>query len=370
LKHNPNILLSGGGTGGHIFPAIAIADALKKIYPQAKFLFVGAEGRMEMEKVPTCGYEIIGIPIAGLQRSMSPMNLLKNSLLPFKLIFSFIQVFSIIRKFNPDIAIGTGGYASGPTLKMAQWLGVPTVIQEQNALPGYTNRILGMKTKCAFVSFENTKSYFPNSETVYTGNAIRESFADEIVDKKTACEFFNLSEKKPTVFVTGGSLGAKAINEALANNFQKLIDEDIQILWQCGKSHFNRYKSFENDKCRVLDFISNMNMAYGAADIIVTRAGGALFEMFVIGKPIIAMPSPYVAEDHQTKNAEELVQQNAAILIQDKESNQKLVPTIIELLHDKSKMSSMHTSIKSLAKPYAASEIANKIKTIIELNQK
>lgn len=370
MKHNPNILLSGGGTGGHIFPAVAIADALKKIYPQANFLFVGAEGKMEMEKVPSCGYKISGIPIAGVQRSMSPKNLLKNGLLPFKLLYSFVRVFSIIRKFNPDIAIGTGGYASGPTLKMAQWLGIPTVIQEQNALPGYTNRILGMKTKCAFLSFENTKTFFPNSETLYTGNAIRESFADELVDKKTGCEFFNFSPDKPTLFVTGGSLGARAINDGIAENFQKLMDADIQILWQTGKAHYNKYKSFENNNCRVLDFISNMNMAYGAADVIVTRAGGALFEMFVIGKPIIALPSPYVAEDHQTKNAEELVQKNAAILIQDNESVLKLVPTIIDLIKDKEKIATMSAAIKSLAKPYAASEIAKKIQTIIESNQK
>ena len=366
MNRDPRFLVSGGGTGGHIFPAIAIVEALKKIYPHASFLFVGAEGRMEMEKIPACGYEIVGIPIAGFQRSMSLKNIVKNLLLPLKLIYSFAKVFSVIRQFKPDMAIGTGGYASGPTLKMAQWLGIPTVIQEQNALPGYTNRILGMKTVCAFLSFENTKKFFPNSETLYTGNAIRESFADDLVDKKTGCDFFNFSPEKKTIFVTGGSLGARAINEGIAENFQQLMNADVQILWQCGKSHYEKYKSFENQNCRVLDFISNMQMAYGAADIIVTRAGGALFEMFVIGKPIIALPSPYVAEDHQTKNAEALVEKNAAILIQDHEAKKILVPNIIALLNDKMKMDQMSTAIKSLAKPYAASEIARKIQQILE----
>jgi UDP-N-acetylglucosamine--N-acetylmuramyl-(pentapeptide) pyrophosphoryl-undecaprenol N-acetylglucosamine transferase len=363
-------LVSGGGTGGHIFPAIAIVEALKNIYPNANILFVGANGRMEMEKVPAFGYRIVGIPIAGFQRKLSIENLIKNVQLPFKIAMSFLKVFSIIRKFNPDIAIGTGGYASGPTLKMSQWMGIPTVIQEQNALPGYTNRLLGMNAKCAFLSFEKTKAFFPNTETLYTGNAIRESFINDIIDKKTATAFFNLNPDKKTVFVTGGSLGARAINEGIEVYFQQLMDADIQLLWQCGKTHLQKFKQFENENTRIFDFISNIQLAYGAADIIVTRAGGALFEMFVVGKPIIILPSPHVAEDHQTKNAESLVEKNAAILIQDRESKEKLGKNIIELLNNRDKMTAMSVAMKSLAKPFAASEIAKKISEIIELNRK
>lgn len=369
MKENIKILVSGGGTGGHIYPAIAIADALKKIYPDAEFLFVGAEGRMEMTRVPECGYDIIGIPIAGVQRSFSLGNIWKNIQLPFKLLYSLGKVFVIIRKFRPDMAIGTGGYASGPTLKMAQWMGVPTVIQEQNALPGYTNRILGMNAKCVFLSFESSKSFFPKVETLYTGNAIRESFATEIVDNISAASFFKISTHKKTVFITGGSLGARAINEGIAAYFEELMKADIQLLWQCGKVHYEQYKSYENNQCRVLDFISNIHMAYSAADIIVTRAGGALFEMFVIGKPMIVLPSPYVAEDHQTQNAKALVEKNAAILIQDSESNEKLGKTIVDLLHNESQMRAMSEAVKSLAKPYAASQIAQRISQIISENK-
>lgn len=366
MKEPYHFLLSGGGTGGHIFPAIAIANGLKKLYPDAKFLFLGASGRMEMDKVPQNGYEIIGIPIAGVQRSLSISNILKNLVLPFKLIISFYKVYKTLIEFRPSMVIGTGGYASGPTLKMAQWLGIPTVIQEQNALPGYTNRILGMKTIAAFLSFEESKVFFPNTETVYTGNAIRESLQDELVDKVSATNYFGLDPNKKTVFVTGGSLGARAINQGIEAQFEKLINQDIQIIWQCGKAHLETFKKFENNHCRVFDFIENIQIAYGAADIIVTRAGGALFEMFVIGKPIIALPSPYVAEDHQTKNAQSLVEKKAAILIQDKDCIEKLVPTILELLNDQEKMNSMSEAMKSLAKPNAVSQITEKIKSILE----
>jgi UDP-N-acetylglucosamine--N-acetylmuramyl-(pentapeptide) pyrophosphoryl-undecaprenol N-acetylglucosamine transferase len=367
---NYKFLISGGGTGGHIFPAIAIVEALKKIHPDAEFLFVGAIGRMEMEKIPANGYTIKGIPIAGFQRTFSIDNIWKNILLPFKILQSFLKLYSIIRKFNPDLAIGTGGFASGPTLKMAQWLGIPTVIQEQNALPGYTNRILGTKAKCAFISFENSASYFPYTETMYTGNAIRESFATEIVDKTSACRFFNLNPDKKTVFVTGGSLGARAINEGIEAQIDKILATDIQLIWQTGKSAYPSFQKYDSENCRVVEFISNMQMAYGAADIIVTRAGGALFEMFVIGKAIITLPSPHVAEDHQTSNAKALAEKNAAVLIQDQNSKADLVPTILDLIQNESKMKAMSDAMKLLAKPYAATTIAKKITEILENKNK
>lgn len=361
-------LLSGGGTGGHIFPAVAIADALRKIYPDAEFLFVGALGRMEMEKVPSSGYEIKGIPIAGFQRGLNLANIIKNLKLPFLIIRSFYQVYQIIQRFKPDMVIGTGGYASGPTLRMAQWLSVPTVIQEQNALPGYTNRLLGVRAACAFISFEHTASFFPNTESLYTGNAIRESIQDEMKGRDESIRSFGFDPSIKTIFVTGGSLGARAINEGIAADYQRLIDLPLQIIWQCGKSHFEKYKEYEGERCRVVDFLSDIQLAYGAADIIVTRAGGALFEMFVIGKPIIALPSPYVAEDHQTKNAEALVEKNAAVLIHDRDSQAKLGQTIIDLIDDSARMNAMQDAVKALARPHAAATIAKKIQSIIENN--
>jgi UDP-N-acetylglucosamine--N-acetylmuramyl-(pentapeptide) pyrophosphoryl-undecaprenol N-acetylglucosamine transferase len=354
------ILISGGGTGGHIFPAIAIVEALKK-QADIEVLFVGAEGRMEMEKVPACGYEIIGLPIAGFQRGFTLSNFIKNILLPFKVLRSLIKVIGIINKFKPDAAIGTGGYASAPTLKMAQWIGVPTFIQEQNALPGKTNLFLSSAAKSVFVSYEESINYFHNSDVIYTGNAIRESFLDNMVSREEAFRFFKLNPNKKTIFITGGSLGAKAINEAIADKIELLLAEDIQIIWHTGKTHYENYKHYENDCCKVHDFIYEMKMVYAICDLVVTRAGGVLFELFMMGKPAIVLPSPYVADDHQTPNAEALVKRNAAIMLKDPESKEKLVPSIIELIKDEERMKAMSREMLILAKPHAASEIAKEI---------
>ncbi len=365
-KNKLKVLVSGGGTGGHIFPAIAIVEALKK-QTDIEVLFVGANGRMEMEKVPACGYEIVGLPIAGFQRGWTLPNFLKNIQLPFKVLYSLFKVMGIINTFRPDVAIGTGGYASAPTLKMAQWMGVPTFIQEQNAQPGKTNLFLSSFVKCAFVSYEESKNYFKNCEVIYTGNAIRESFADETVSRETALQFFNLSPNKKTLFVTGGSLGARAINEAIAEKIDQILVRDIQVIWHTGKAHYEKFKHLENENCKVFDFIYKMNHAYAACDLVVTRAGGVLFELFVVGKPAIVLPSPYVADDHQTPNAKALVEKNAALMITDAESKEKLVPAVIELFEDLEKMMSMSTAMKSLARPYAASEIAKEILKRIEI---
>lgn len=354
------VLVSGGGTGGHIFPAIAIVEALKK-QVDIEALFVGAEGRMEMEKVPACGYEIVGLPIAGFQRSFSISNIIKNLQLPFKVIYSLIKVRSIIREFKPDIALGTGGYASAPTLKMAQWMGIPTFIQEQNAQPGKTNLFLSSGVKCAFVSYDESKNYFKNCDVIYTGNAIRESFVNEVVSRDEAIKFFNLTPNKKTLFITGGSLGARAINEAIADKLELILAKDIQVIWHTGKTHFDKYKHFESENCKVFDFIYKMNYVYSACDLVVTRAGGVLFELFVVGKPAIVLPSPYVADDHQTPNAKALADKNAAIMITDAESIEKLVPTVIELFQDNERMKTMSQAMKSLSRPYASSEIAKEI---------
>ena len=360
MANKLKVLVSGGGTGGHIFPAIAIVEALKK-QRDIDVLFVGAEGRMEMEKVPACGYEIVGLPIAGFQRSFTISNIIKNLQLPFKVVYSLFKVKVIINRFKPDVAIGTGGYASAPTLKMAQWLGVPTFIQEQNAQPGKTNLFLGSGVQCAFVSYEESKNYFKNCKVIYTGNAIRESFVDEVVSREEAFKFFNLNPNKKTLFVTGGSLGARAINEAIADKIEQLLARDIQVIWHTGKAHFEKYKHFESENCRVYDFIYKMHYVYSACDLVVTRAGGVLFELFVVGKPAIVLPSPYVADDHQTPNARALVEKNAALMITDAESIEKLVPTVIELFSDEEKLRKMSDAMKSLARPYAASEIAKEI---------
>lgn len=370
MEKKIKILLSGGGTGGHIFPAIAIAKAIEKKYPNAEFLFVGAEGKMEMEKVPANGYNIEGLTIAGFQRGFSISNVIKNLQLPFKVILSLFKVMGIINRFKPDIAIGTGGYASAPTLKMAQWMGIPTIIQEQNALPGKTNMFLGNHTKYAFVSYEESKSYFKNCEAIYTGNAIRESFVEEKVNREDAFKFFHLNPSKKTIFVTGGSLGARAINEGIAAQIDALMKQDIQVIWHTGKAHYDTYKHLENDQCKIFDFIYEIKYAYEAADLIVTRAGGVLFELFVVGKPAIVLPSPYVADDHQTPNAMALVNRNAAVMIKDGEATTTLVPTIIELVHDEEKMKEMSKNIAALAKPYAASEIADKVLELIKNNNK
>lgn len=354
------VLVSGGGTGGHIFPAIAIVEALQK-QAEIEVLFVGANGRMEMEKVPACGYNIVGLPIAGFQRGLTISNILKNIQLPFKVIFSLAKVFKIIHNFRPDVAIGTGGYASAPTLKMAQWMGVPTFIQEQNAQPGKTNLFLGNNVKTAFVSYEESLKYFPNCEVLYTGNAIRESFANQEVNRSEAFEFFKLNPTKKTVLITGGSLGARAINQGIEAQIEKINQSDIQLIWHTGKAHFDLFKKFESDKIRIYDFIYDMQKAYACADLVVTRAGGVLFELFVVGKPAIVLPSPYVADDHQTPNAKALEEKNAAIMLRDKDANEKLVPTILELINDESKIKSMSEVMKSLAKPNAATEIAKHI---------
>ena len=361
MKRKLNILLSGGGSGGHVFPAIAIADAIKKIHPESEFLFIGAEGKMEMTAVPKAKYAIKALPIVGLQRRLTA----KNLLFPLKLIFSIIKAWFIVRKFRPDVAIGTGGYASGAALKVAQWQGVPTFIQEQNAFPGITNKLLANKVVKVFAAYPGLERYFPAGKIQLTGNPLRGSISLDGLDRKSAVEHFGLDPNRSVVFITGGSLGAGAINKAIANKIDQLDKKGIQLIWQCGKIYEEEYGKFNSPNIKVLSFIDRMDLAYAAADIIVSRAGGTISELAIIGKPCILLPSPNVAEDHQTKNVMALVEKDAAILIKDNEANERLVPQCLALLEDKAMQETIRKNIKLFAKPHAAMEIAETIlKTI------
>ncbi len=365
------VIISGGGTGGHIFPAIAIADALKQAEPGAKILFVGAEGRMEMEKVPAAGYEIKGLWISGIQRSLS----LKNLLVPFKIIHSSLKARKIIREFKPDAAVGVGGYASGPTIRAAATLGIPTILQEQNSYPGITNKMLASKAKKICVAYQGMEKFFPADKIIITGNPVRK----DIVNKKDlhneALSYFDLDGSKPVILAVGGSLGARTINLSLQSGLKRMADNGIQLIWQTGKSFSeiaeNSVKPFEKAGIRQFPFISCMDLAYAAADIVISRAGAiAISELCIIGKPCILVPSPNVAEDHQTKNAMALVSRNAAKLVTDDKAPEILVNTCIDLLSDKPGMQVLGINIAKLAQHESAQRIAGIILECIKTNKK
>ena len=311
------IIIAGGGTGGHIFPAIAIANALKEKDPLVDILFVGAKGKMEMEKVPEAGYSIQGIDIAGYNRS----SIFKNISLPVKLINSFFQVKNIIKTFRPDAVIGVGGYSSFPVLKYAQVKGIPTFIHESNSFAGKSNILLGKKAIKVFVASDGMNQFFPENTIVKTGNPIRKNIAENITERSAAIRSFNLKEDKTTLLVTGGSLGARSINQAIAASIDTITQAGIQIIWQTGKGNAQQYDSLLKDHHQIWisDFIKDMSIAYAAADIVVSRAGAmAVAEICVVKRPVIFVPYPFAAEDHQTANAKELVHKNAAWMIVDK----------------------------------------------------
>ncbi len=356
-------ILSGGGTGGHIYPAIAIADELKKRYPDAEFLFVGANDRMEMQRVPQAGYSIKGLQIAGIQRKLS----LKNLLLPFKLLKSLYQARQIIEKFQPDAVIGTGGYASAPTLKAAQWLKVPYFIQEQNSFAGITNKWVSKKANKIFVAYQNMEKFFPKAKIQITGNPIREGLTTIQDKNKNAFESFSLDENKFTLLVLGGSLGAKSINQLISSNLLFFQENEVQILWQCGKFYYDEYKEKQTEMVQVRPFIENMNDAYAVADVIISRAGASsVSELCVVGKPVIFVPSPNVAEDHQTKNAQAIVDEKAAILIKETELKDNFQKIFLEIFNDKEKRKILSENIKALAKPNATKQIVDEIIKIIK----
>jgi UDP-N-acetylglucosamine--N-acetylmuramyl-(pentapeptide) pyrophosphoryl-undecaprenol N-acetylglucosamine transferase len=341
------VILAGGGTGGHIFPAIAIANAIKKIKPEAQILFVGAKGKMEMEKVPQAGYEIKGLDIAGFNRS----SLIKNIGLPFKLVKSFIQVRNIINAFKPDAVIGVGGYSSFPVLRFAQSKGITTFIHESNSFAGKSNILLGKKATKVFVASDGMEKFFPKEKLMISGNPVRAAIAHASVTKENALKFFGLSVNKKTVLIVGGSLGAKSINEAIDAGIDAFEKNNLQLIWQTGKPYAAHAKAKANGKPNVWvnEFITQMENAYAAADVVISRAGAmAIAEICLVAKPAVFVPYPHAAEDHQTVNAMHLVKKNAGLMVKDNEAKEKLVNTIITLANDDVKQKELKENINPL----------------------
>lgn len=355
--------MSGGGTGGHIYPAIAIANELKARNPRSKFLFVGAEGRMEMEKVPQLGYEIKGLNITGLQRSLS----WKNLTFPFKLIQSLFQAKKIIKKFKPNVVIGTGGFASGPTLYMANRKDIPSLIQEQNSYPGITNKLLAKNVKKICVAYDGLERFFPVEKMIKTGNPVRQDLLDISLKREEALRFFQLDKNKKTIVILGGSLGARAVNQAVEKNLNELLQQGVQVIWQSGKLYFSEYKKYnETEGVQVHEFVQKMDLLYAAADIIVSRAGaGSISELCIVGKPVVFIPSPNVAEDHQTKNAESITNQQAAILLKESEIS-TFSACLAALIKDESRQMLLAKNIKKLALPNATKQIADEVEKILK----
>ena len=358
-----NILISGGGTGGHIYPAIAIANEIKLRFPDANFLFVGAKDKMEMEKVPQAGYEIRGLWISGIQRK----QLAKNFGFPFKMIDSLWRARRIIRQFKPDIAIGTGGFASGPTLIMASRRNIPTLIQEQNSYPGITNKLLSKRAHKICVAYDGLSRFFPIAKIVKTGNPVRQDLLQIHAKVNEGKVFFKVDKKKKTILVLGGSLGARKINQLIESNLDFFKKQDVQIIWQCGKFYFEEYKKYDNlEHVQVHQFINKMDLAYAASDIIISRSGaGSVSELCIVGKPVIFIPSPNVAEDHQTKNAKSIADKHGAILLP--ESELETFPIVFEtLLKDKGKQEHLSENINELALPGATTAIVNEIEKLLK----
>jgi UDP-N-acetylglucosamine--N-acetylmuramyl-(pentapeptide) pyrophosphoryl-undecaprenol N-acetylglucosamine transferase len=364
-KHK-RVIISGGGTGGHIFPAISIANALRKIDPEIEILFVGAEGRMEMEKIPAAGYKIVGLPVAGLYRSLT----LKNFSVLIKLLKSLNKAKKVIKEFGPDVVVGVGGYASGPVLRQAGRMGIPTLIQEQNSYAGVTNKLLAKRASVICVAYDGMGKYFPSAKIIKTGNPVRQNFENLESLQEEALSFFSLKKEFPVILVLGGSLGAGTINNSLSENINKLKDSDCQWLWQTGKYYFENVKALVSlsfsGNISVHGFINRMDYAYAAADIIVSRAGaGTISELCLVGKPVILIPSPNVAEDHQTRNAEALSTRNAAVLVADNQAAKALVDEAIKLISDKDKRSMLSANILTMANREADIRIAEEVLKLI-----
>lgn len=356
------MIISGGGTGGHIFPAIAIANAVKKALPDTEFLFVGAEGKMEMEKVPAAGFKIEGLPIVGIKREISIGNLS----FPLKLITSLTKARRIINQFKPDVAVGVGGYASGPLLFMATRKKIPALIQEQNSFPGITNKLLAKRVQKICVAYDNMERFFPSEKIIKTGNPVREDILQVEGKKQEAANYFGLDENKITLLVIGGSQGARSINMCLLTGLKQLSESGIQVIWQTGKPLFDKVKdeiTFLNaSQIKVYDFISRMDLAYAMCDLVITRAGAStVSELCIVAKPAIMVPLPTAAEDHQTKNCMALVDKKAAILVRDMDVMQQLVSTVLQLANDKNKREQLIKNIAPLALPGSAKIIAEQV---------
>ena len=356
------LIVSGGGTGGHIYPALSIATAIRQEQKDAHILFVGARGKMEMEKVPKAGFPIRGLWISGFQRSLS----IQNFLFPLKLLVSLIQSLFILRKFKPTIVVGTGGFASGPLLQVAQWFKIPTLIQEQNSYPGITNRILGKKVNRICVAYEGMDRYFPSSKTVLTGNPIRASICGSTVDTKKAKSFFELNPQKKTLVILGGSLGSQRINELIASKIDFFKSCSLEVVWQCGAWYYDRYKSMSQDGLVVKPFVNEMDQLFTAADFIISRSGaGILSELSCVGKPLLLIPSPNVTANHQYYNAMALVNVNAARLIEEKDLEEKFEGVFSEIITNEKLQKEMQKQLKSIAKPQATQHIINEMKQLI-----
>jgi UDP-N-acetylglucosamine--N-acetylmuramyl-(pentapeptide) pyrophosphoryl-undecaprenol N-acetylglucosamine transferase len=356
------VIISGGGTGGHVFPAIAIADAIKAEAPDTDILFVGANGKIEMEKVPKAGYKIEGLNITGFQRKLT----LRNLSFPFKLAASMMKAVMIVKKFKPDVAVGVGGYASGPVLKIANTFGIPTVLQEQNSFAGVTNRILASKASAVCVAYDGLERFFPKDKIIFTGNPVRKDILDNKINASQAKQSLGLGQNKKTVLIFGGSLGARTINEAVLANADALLGmKDVNIIWQVGKIYFDEYKNCRlagQADIKIIPFIEDMDVAYSAADIVVCRAGAlTISELAILGKAAVLIPSPNVAEDHQTVNAMSLVNKGAAVLVRDAEAKEKLTTEIQSLLSDDVRKSGLESNISYFARPQAAKQIAAEI---------
>ncbi len=357
-------ILSGGGTGGHIYPAVAIANELKLRFPDCEILFVGAQDKMEMQKVPQAGYTIEGLWIAGLQRKLT----LQNMMFPFKLVSSLWKSRKIIKKFKPDAVIGTGGFASGPLLQVANSNNIPTVIQEQNSYPGITNKILSKKANAICVAYENLERFFPKDKIVFTGNPVRQDLLDSDSKTQEGITHFKLDDNKRTLLILGGSLGARRVNQLIEKELDFLLASGIQVFWQCGKLYFEEYKKY-NDKenVQVVAFIDRMDLIYAAADFVISRAGASsVSELCLVGKPTIFIPSPNVAEDHQTKNAKAIVDKKGAILLKESELDDKFETTFSELISNESHQKELSQNIKKLAKPNATKDIVEQIIKLIQ----
>ncbi len=369
-RHRLNVIISGGGTGGHIFPAIAIANALKKKVPEVNILFIGAKGKMEMEKVPAAGYPIEGLWISGLQRKLT----LKNLAFPLKVISSMMKAGRIMKKFKPDVVIGVGGFASGPTLRVATNKRIPTLIQEQNSFPGITNKLLAKKVDKICVAYDGMEKFFPKEKIILTGNPIRRDMIETEGKQEEAFSFFKLSPEKPVVLVVGGSQGALSINKSIHGHLNQFSEQDIQLIWQTGKYYYQTAKEvageFHDKGIRIVEFIDRMDNAYAIANVIISRAGAiAISEICAVGKPTVFVPLPSAAEDHQTKNAQALVEKNAAMLIKDQDANETLVDTVIQLVRNREKQTELNHNLLKLARKDADEKIADEILSLINYKE-
>ena len=364
------VLMSGGGTGGHIFPAVAIAQEIQKRFPDAEFLFMGANGKMEMEKVPQAGFKIEGLNIAGFDRG----NLLANINLPFKVISSLLKARKIIKEFQPDFAVGTGGFASGPALFIAARMGIPTFIQEQNSLPGKTNIFNAKKAKTVFTAYPNMEKFFHGTKTLFLGNPIRKNIITDIIDSDLAKEKLGLEKGKLTILSVGGSLGSRTLNNGWKENINQILEKDYQLIWQTGKLDYKNIleetKDIHSRNIQIVEFIKNMEMAYSAADVIVSRAGAiAISELAVAKKPVLLVPFPFAAEDHQTKNAMTLVEKNAAKMVKDTEMKEKFWNTLSEICENENLRKEMSQNLEFFAKPKASEDIVNEIFNLLNINK-